>query len=58
MVLFEIWSLGHKPFNDLTNAIVSLTFQPLEKNASIERPQIVFFFLFGFKHCFIVIMQN
>ena len=24
MVLFEIWSLGEKPFNDLTNPIVSL----------------------------------
>ena len=44
MILFEIWSLGHKPFNDLTNAIVSLTFQPLEKNAPIERSQIFFFF--------------
>ena len=25
MVLFEIWSLGHKPFNDLSNPIVSQT---------------------------------
>ena len=24
MVLFEIWSLGHKPFHDLANPIVSL----------------------------------
>ena len=24
MVLFEIWSLGEKPFNDLTNPIVSV----------------------------------
>ena len=24
MVLFEIWSLGEKPFNDLTNPIVRL----------------------------------
>ena len=24
MVMYEIWSIGEKPFSDLTNAIVSI----------------------------------
>ena len=32
MVLFEIWSVGEKPFNDLTNPIVSVFYN----NAAVQ----------------------
>ena len=58
MVLYEIWSLGHKPFSDLSNPIVSLgifVYMEDDNNAwiAIMYDGYVFRYVFAFSSCLV-----